>query len=124
MSITSSQAILKIVARIGLPCFCALLLNILLLSTSAYSQSGTFDPSWINQGTTYAKLAVLEDGMYRISGTQLANAGVSLNNIDPASLKIFHKGQEIPLWLEGGTAAALQPSDAFIFAGNRNTGDE
>ncbi|MEM8486591.1 MAG: C25 family cysteine peptidase [Bacteroidota bacterium] len=124
MSIYSSQAILHIVARIGLPCFCALFLNIAFLSTSAYSQSDSFDPSWINQGTTYAKLAVLEDGMYRISGTQLADAGVPLANINPASLKIFHRGQEIPLWLEGGTAAALQPSDAFIFAGSRNTGDE
>ncbi len=119
MSIISSQAILKIAARISFPCFCAL-----LFSTSAYSQTNTFDPAWINQGNTYAKLAVLEDGIYQVSGAELGSAGVNLNEIDPATLKIFHKGQEIPLWLEGGTNPTLQETDTFLFAGTRNDGAE
>ncbi len=99
MSILNTQSLFAMVARISLLCFCAFL----SLTSQSYGQSSAFDPSWITNGETFAKIAVLEDGMYRVTGTQLANQGVTLGDIDPATLKIFDKGAEIPLWLEGGT---------------------
>ena len=124
MSITSPQAILKIVARIAPPCYCVLVYWALLCSTSAYSQSQSFDPAWINTGITYAKVAVLEDGMYRVTGSDLSSAGIDINAINPTTLKVLFEGREMPLWLQGGTGAALQPADAFLFAGRRNDGSQ
>ncbi len=119
MSIFKPQSIFTVVARIGLLCFCAL-----FTIASAYGQADGFDPGWIANGQLFAKIGVLEDGMYRVTGAQLSSAGISINEIDPSTLKVFENGSEIPLWVETGTGSDFQSSDAVVFAGQRNKGDD
>ena len=50
------------------------------------------------QGGTWLRIFVLEEGMYRISGADLEAAGVSLGDIDPASLRLHYGGgKALPL---------------------------
>ena len=113
-----SQASLFSSTRCFLFCFC------LLIGGTGHSYGQSFDPSWISNGETYAKIGVLEDGMYQVTGAQLAGIGISITDIDPATLKMFENGRQIPVRIEGGTAAALQQDDAVIFAGRQNRGDD
>ncbi len=112
------QAFLYISTRL----FFSVLLSLFAVAGQVRGQS--FDPAWISNGETYAKLGVLEDGMYRVTGAQLAGLGLTINDIDPATIKVFENGQQIPVWLEGGAGTNLQQGDAVIFAGRRNRGDD
>lgn len=98
-----------------------LLCAFLFLATPAYGQ---FDASWITQGDSFVKMAVLEDGLYRVTGAELAGTGATLSNIDPATIKVLHNGSEIPVWIEGGTGSVLAANDALVFAGERNRGND
>ncbi len=46
------------------------------------------------QEGTWLRISVLEEGMYRISGADLEAAGVSLSDVDPASLRLHYGGGE------------------------------
>ena len=95
----------------------------MLFGTSAVQgQSTPFNPGWFSAGESFVRLAVLEDGMYRVTGAQLEQAGLSLNEVNPNSLRLLENGQEIPLWIEGGAQTTFQTGDAIIFSGQRNRG--
>ena len=82
------------------------------------------------QEGTWLRISVLEEGMYRISGADLAAAGVSLSDVDPASLRLHYGGgkalpideinppQAIPemgLVVEDGGDGRLDAEDFVLF---------
>ena len=82
------------------------------------------------QEGTWLRISVLEEGMYRISGADLAAAGVSLSDVDPASLRLHYGGgkalpideinppQAIPemgLVVEDGGDGRLDADDFVLF---------
>ena len=82
------------------------------------------------QEGTWLRISVLEEGMYRISGADLAAAGVSLSDVDPASLRLHYGGgkalpideinppQAIPemgLVVEDGDDGRLDADDFVLF---------
>ncbi len=100
-------------------------LGILLFSVGpASGQADSFDPKWILTGETFVKIAVLEDGMYRVTGSELASAGAPINDIAPSTLRLLENGKDVPIWIEGGGTTSFQPEDAMIFAGRRNRGED
>lgn len=88
-----------------------------------FAQSPDYDPSWYDASLTHVKLSVEADGIYHVSGSQLASAGVNLAGVDPATLRIFESGLEIPLWFIGDPVI-MDASDQIQFVGRRNTGEE
>lgn len=111
-------------SRSGLPIFFGFAFFLLFGTPAAQGQSTPFDPGWFSAGDSFVRLAVLEDGMYRVTGAQLEQTGLSLNEVDPNSLRLLENGREIPLWIEGGNQATFQTNDALIFAGQRNRGTD
>lgn len=102
--------------------FCSkLLLSILVLlclKAEALSQSY----NWIIPNKAYLKLSVVDDAMYRITRTDFTGAGVNTTTIDPRTVRVFNRGQEIPIHFEGQSDGVFDASDYFDFYGMRNTG--
>ena len=91
-----------------------------LLAPVANGQDA-YDPSWYDDAAVNIKIAVLEDGVYRVTGADLASAGVDLPSLNVQTMRLFENGTEIPIDLS--TAASFGASDFFQFVGKRNTGE-
>ena len=72
---------------------------------------------WINFNQQYYKIPVAEDGIYRITYTELQNAGIPVNTINPRRIQIFHRGQEMGINVEGQDDDQLNPGDFIEFYG-------
>jgi len=94
-----------------------LLLSVFIINIS-YSQN--YD--WITPNKTYLKMYVAENGMYRINKTDFTNAGINANSIDPRTVKVYAKGNQIPIYFNGEQDGAFDLSDYFDFYGTRNNG--
>ncbi|MDX1438511.1 MAG: hypothetical protein R3284_01280, partial [Rubricoccaceae bacterium] len=107
--------------------FCSAILLVtgwlLVSSLNVQAQAYDYDPSWYDASAPYVKIGVNKDGVYAISGANLASAGVALGQINPATLRLLENGIEIPIWFEGDEAV-FDPSDEIHFVGRRNTGEE
>ena len=58
--------------------------------------------------STRYKLLVSADGLYRVTGAELQAAGAKLDQVDPATLQLFHGEREVALRLQGkGVELAL-----------------
>ena len=94
----------------------------------AFAQSAdSYDPSWYDTDAPHVRIAVVEDGVYRVTGDALADAlpsGTTLDAIDPATLRLIENGTEIPIDVRGTDDAQLDPGDAFTFVGQRNRGTD
>lgn len=95
-----------------------LVLLCIILFRNSYSQN----PNWITPGKTYLKMYVVQDAMYRIGRTDFTNAGVDPSTIDPRTVKVYNKGNQVPLYFSGETDGTFDNSDFFDFYGERNYG--
>lgn len=77
---------------------------------------------WFRPYPSFAKLAIVKDGIYTITALQLRNAGIALDGVDPKTLKIFYHGKEIPLIVKGEQDGKFDSSDVVEFYGLRNRG--
>ncbi len=84
------------------------------------SAAGGFEygNDWYNPNNNYVKLKVWEDGIYRVTASDLALNGFSLNGIDPENLHLVFRGEEQYIYVEetGGVI------DFVEFYGKRNDG--
>ena len=76
--------------------------------------------NWINFNATYIKLAVGNDGLYRISKNYLEQHGISTSQIDPTTFQLFNYGKEIPLFVFGESDNSFDSGDYIEFWGHRN----
>jgi hypothetical protein len=75
------------------------------------------DPTrdWFETGKAYYKMPVTEDGWYKVTKAQLVAAGAPPSLIHIPTLKIFYKGNQIPI--------VVRPDTSVEFYGLRNLGD-
>ncbi|MEO1629694.1 MAG: C25 family cysteine peptidase, partial [Bacteroidota bacterium] len=99
-----------------------LVAGLLAAPTAAQTQADGYDPSWYVAGQPHVKLSVVEDGLYRVTGAELAAAGAS--GIDLATLALIENGRRIPVHLDGNTTGPMQAADALVFVGRQNRGDD
>lgn len=101
--------------------FNTLLFLILMLAVGS-TQAQPFGNEWIDFSKTYYKVKVGQDGMYRITPSNLTGFTPSANDI--ANLQVFFKGQEIPIYVEdGNTNGMFDASDYIQFYGKHNDGE-
>ncbi|MEO8166753.1 MAG: C25 family peptidase propeptide domain-containing protein, partial [bacterium] len=83
----------------------------------APQKSVSVDPTatWFETGKFYYKALVAADGWYKITRSDLIAAGANLSFIDLPSLKVFAKGQEVPV--------VVRPDTTVEFYAYRNVGD-
>ena len=66
----------------------------ILLANNLYAQYGN---EWIEADKSYYKIQVVEDGLYRVTATELSNAGVPISNIATSRYQLFHHGKEVAI---------------------------
>lgn len=83
-----------------------------------YAQSATnYNNEWINFNKTYYKIKIPNTGLYRIPYNLLVQYGISTN---APALKLYHKGQEVPLFTSA--TAEMGAGDFLEFYGQKNDG--
>lgn len=97
------------------------LLLILVMLFPAYSFSQNY--GWIMPGSSYMKIRIAEDGMYRISKSDFVNAGLPVS-FDPRTAKLFHKGIQLPFYFRGEQDGVFNDGDYINFYAQRNYGGE
>ncbi|WP_028567223.1 C25 family cysteine peptidase [Salisaeta longa] len=83
--------------------------------------------AWYNPEAPHLRIAVVADGVYRLSAQALSGAlpsGTRLSDIAPESLRLLVHGREVPLHLTGTTDGRVDPSDRLTFIGHRNRGTD
>lgn len=105
--------------------FIALVFSSGVMQAQMPSGSGVlYGNEWIQPNTAYIKIKVSQDNVYRLTGGQLVSSltsvGASLSDVRGANLRLYHLGQEVPIFVT--TQSGFSSSDAFEFIGRRNTG--
>ncbi len=77
---------------------------------------------WINFNQQYFKVTVAADGAYRLSHSDLLNAGFPVSTVDPRRIQLFHRGVEQAIIVQGQADAKFDPADFIEFYGVRNDG--
>ncbi len=86
----------------------------LLSAQMATTQGARYGDEWIVPGTTYLKIAVTEDGMYRIDPATLEAAGFALTGAESNRYVLHRFGEPVPLELG---------DDGLYFYGERARGE-
>jgi len=98
---------------------------IALLIFTAISITGLAQPygnEWIDFNQTYYKIKIGKEGIYRLSYTNLANVGFSVNE-DNKRIQMFHRGQEIAVFVNDTNGDNIfNTSDYVEFYGQVNDG--
>jgi hypothetical protein len=92
----------------------------LLNITDLYAQ--VLGNEWIVSGQIYYKIPVGKSGIYAISGTELASAGLPAGTINPQKLQLWHRGVEQAILVKGEADGILDASDSLFFYGEVNDG--
>ena len=70
------------------------------------------------------KISIKTDGVYVITGQQLADAGADLAQISPSLLSLANKGIHVPIIVEGDGDGTFDKEDRILFYGEHNRGDD
>lgn len=76
--------------------------------------------SWINYNNDYIKIAVAQDGIYRISKTDLENIGTPVNSLEPKTFQLFESGVEQIIFVSGEEDGVFDEDDYIEFYGTKN----
>ncbi len=79
-------------------------------------------PVWYNYNQTYYKIPTATDGIHRIPASSLSSSGINVSTIDPRNIRLYHRGVEVAIHVEGETDGRLDPEDYIEFYGRRNDG--
>ncbi|MBK7629819.1 MAG: T9SS type A sorting domain-containing protein [Ignavibacteriales bacterium] len=78
--------------------------------------------SWIDYSKIHYKLGVVRDGIYRITYYDLFSYGISPSSLNPKSIKIFRKGEQLPLYIKGEDDLSFDENDYIEFWCEKNYG--
>lgn len=91
----------------------------LFLGLQAFAQFGN---EWVKFNQPYYKISVARDGLYRLTYTDLQNAGFPVSTANPLRIQVFHRGIEQAIRITGELDGVFNPADYLEFYGQRNTG--
>ncbi|MDD5371245.1 MAG: C25 family cysteine peptidase [Anaerolineaceae bacterium] len=66
------------------------------------------------------KLEVIQDGLVRITYSDLQSAGAPVDRIDPQTLRLTSQGNEIAIYVKSENVHEFLPGDYLIFYGQKN----
>ena len=91
---------------------------LVVLHTAASAQFGN---EWVNFSTPYYKIPVGKDGIYRLTRSELLAAGIP-SFVNPKTIKLYHRGVEQAIYVEGEGDNQLNTNDFVEFFGRKNDG--
>lgn len=96
-------------------------LAIIMTSLSAQmwtGQDSLYGNEWIDFEQSYYKIMLEEDGIYRLTESELAAAGVPTSAIAAGEYQLYYLGEEIPLY--ASAEGNLNDNDYLEFYGRKN----
>ncbi|NIN65431.1 MAG: hypothetical protein GTO63_12190, partial [Anaerolineae bacterium] len=88
------------------------------VSSSVAAGSG---PPKLGQGGSSYKVFVGEDGMYRLTYTDLQVGGIDVDNVDPHTFKLENQGQALAIRVVGEGDNSFDSDDYILFYGQQMT---
>ncbi|WP_017259219.1 putative type IX secretion system sortase PorU2 [Pedobacter arcticus] len=89
-----------------------------LIWSKSYAQ--TYGNEWINASQKYLKIKVSEEGIYKITLSDINAGAFQTGQLNPSKLQIFNKGVEVPLYITGTADGSFDNGDLIYFYGNKN----
>jgi hypothetical protein len=74
----------------------------------------------VTAADTRVKLIVDQNGIYKVTGDDLAAANVDLSAINPSQMRLTNRGKDVPIFLRGVQDGTFDPGDVLEFWGKRN----
>ena len=108
------QQVTDFMKRLLIICF--FIFNSSLLFSQMYGNE------WMDYSKPYYKIPVTKEGIYRINKTVLMTAGFNFNQVMPASIQIFYKGQEQYIYFSGANPFIFNNNDYIEFYAKGNDG--
>ncbi len=68
------------------------------------------------------KIGVVKDGLYELTHDDLIQAGLDLSEVDPRTIKISHRGVEMPIYAHGQSDGTFDATDYLLFYGTATGG--
>ena len=101
---------------------CIYTLFLFFLSSHLFSQQ-LFGYEWItNYDQQYFRIAVVNDGVYRIDSATLANAKIDMTKLDPRNILIYGRGVKQHIYIKGESDGKFNNGDYIEFYGMHNDG--
>ncbi len=94
-------------------------LLVLFIALGLYSQAQVYNNEWIDYNKTYYKFKIGASGLYRISQSVMAGAG--LGAIPAEQFQLWRNGQQVPIFTTVASGA-FGSSDYIEFWGDMNDG--
>ena len=67
------------------------------------------------------KILVNQDGIHKLSYTDLDTAGIPVGSLDPRTLQLYNQGAEVAISVEGEQDGVFNPGDVLSFYGQKAT---
>jgi len=103
-----------------------LLLSIFGLLAWTITIAQTPSNDWIDYNQKHLRIDVTTNGIYRLDSTTLDAALASVNltvaAVNPQDFRMFGRGQEIPIWIEGEGDGSFDGNDFIEFFARKNDG--
>jgi len=102
------------------------LLHDTLLNYDAPERTAALPPSVAHSSAPIAattaatptlKIAIAQDGIYQLTRADLVGAGLDLTGSDPRTIKVRHRGVEIPIYVPGEDDGTFDAADSVLFYG-------
>ncbi|MEX2593806.1 MAG: C25 family cysteine peptidase [Anditalea sp.] len=86
------------------------------------SLEGMSQVEWIDYTRDYYKIPTAKDGAHQLGFTTLSASGVDMNRLDPRDIRVYHRGEEISIFVAGQNDGQFDAGDYIEFIGKRNDG--
>jgi hypothetical protein len=63
------------------------------------------------------RVLVKEEGIYRLTYTDLGNAGLPVDDLDPRTFRLYNLGAEVAIWVEGEADGSFDDQDSVLLYG-------
>ena len=93
-----------------------------IVMTTHWVKGQEYGNEWINSSQSYYKFNIAEDGIYRISRTDLLNAGFPVGSVNPSKIQLFHQGTELAIKVSGENDGVFDTNDYIEFYGVKSDG--
>lgn len=99
---------------------------VVLICLLPFCLLGQTPNNWINFGQSYYRIPVAQDGVYRLTYTDLQNAGFPVGTVDTRFIQVFHRGTEQAILFKHDNPtspnATFEATEYIEFFGQQNDG--
>ena len=86
------------------------------------AKAQTYGNEWIVPSQTYYKIGTTQNGIHRLTYDWLTTNIPGISAINPQQLKLYRRGQEQSVYVQGEADGTLDAGDFVEFYGQRNDG--